>query len=297
METVYIKGLLHEKALTNEPCVMALGFFDGVHLGHRKLIETAREIAEQKNLTLTVMTFFPHPSNVLPAKQKINRYLSPLDVKKEIFKELGVKKLFIVTFNHEFAKLEPTDFVQKYICGLNCKHVVAGFDFTYGYQGLGNMETIKEDGCGEFDVTVVSKEMYKYIKISSTKIRELLNGGAVEAVPHFLGNFYSTYGQIESESYDLKNQKTVVKVSFKDDFMLPQKGTYLVGLKTEQYIFDGICILSENTSDIHTIHVHSRERLNLNSTLMIQWISELETLSKAEEDKTAEKDQMVVLVP
>ncbi len=289
METVYIKGTLNGKVKTNEPCVMALGFFDGVHLGHRKLIETAREIAEQKNLTLTVMTFFPHPSNVLPAKQKINRYLSPLDVKKEIFKELGVEKLFIVTFNHEFAKLEPADFVQKYISGLSCKHVVAGFDFTYGNQGMGNMETIKEDGCGEFDITVVPKEMYKDIKI-----RELLNGGTVEAIPHFLGSFYSTYGQIEGESYDLKNQKTVVKVSFKDDFMLPRKGTYLVGLKTEQYMFEGICILSENTSDIHTIHVHSGERLNLNSTLMIQWISELETLSKAKEDKTAEKDQMVV---
>ncbi|WP_186306604.1 FAD synthetase family protein [Siminovitchia fortis] len=293
METVYIKGPFDVKALENEPCVMALGFFDGVHLGHRKLIETSRGIAERKNLTLAVMTFFPHPSNVLPTNQKISKYLSPLDAKKEIFKDLGVEKLFIVTFNHEFAKLAPADFVQEYICGLNCTHVVAGFDFTYGYKGQGNMDRIRDDGDGEFDITVVSKETYKNIKISSTKIRELLNGGAVELVPHFLGNFYSTCGQIEDESYDLKNQKTMVKVSFKD-YMLPRKGTYLVRLKTEQDMIEGICTLSENTPDVHTIRVHSNDRLHLKPTVKIEWISELETLPKGEGAGTEEKGQMVV---
>ncbi|GIN96112.1 riboflavin biosynthesis protein [Siminovitchia terrae] len=293
METIYIRGLLDMKTLTSEPCVMALGFFDGVHLGHRELIETSRKIAEQKNLTLTVMTFFPHPSNVLPNNQKIDRYLSPLDAKKEIFKELGVEKLFIVTFNQDFAKLAPPAFVRKYICGLNCKHVVAGFDFTYGFKGQGNMERIVQDGGGEFDITVVSKKSYKEMKISSTKIRELLNNGAVAAIPHYLGSYYSTYGQIENESYDLDNQTIMVNMSF-DEYMLPRKGMYLIRLKMDSGVIEGICKLTESISGTQTIYIQSKKRPNLESRVKVEWILELEVLSPPETDEMVKKVQMVV---
>lgn len=288
METVYINGTIETEALTNnEDCVMALGFFDGVHLGHRKLIETSKEIAEQKNLTLTVMTFFPHPSNVLPTNRKITRYLSPLDAKKEIFKELGVEKLYIVTFNDEFAKLSPADFVQKYICGLNCRHVVAGFDFTYGYKGKGNMDRIREDGGGQFDISVVAKKSYKNNKISSTKIRELLKAGKANDIPHYLGEHYSTYGKVENESNDF------VTVSFKD-YMLPRKGTYLVKVETDRNTYDGIVTLSENISGSHLIYVFSNQGLDLKSTVKVKWITELETLSQTEAIELTKRSNKVV---
>ncbi|RST72998.1 FAD synthetase family protein [Siminovitchia acidinfaciens] len=293
MQTVYIKGPLDTKALTNDPCIIALGFFDGVHLGHRELIETARKIAKQKDLTLSVMTFFPHPSNVLPTKRKINRYLSPLDAKKEMFKELGVEKLFIVTFSHDFAKLAPADFVKSYICGLNCKHVVAGFDFTYGYRGQGNMQRIEEDGGGQFDITVVSKKSYKNKKISSTKIRELLNEGAVDDIPHYLGNHYCTSVEVESETFNLKTHTVMLTVSFKD-YLLPRSGTYLVRVETDQDVLEGICTLSEKVLGFQNIHVLSKESVTMKSRIKIKWLTELEALSISETANMMKKAQMVV---
>ncbi len=293
METVYIKELFDLETLTNEPCVMALGFFDGVHLGHRELIEASREIAEQKNLKLTVMTFFPHPSNVLPTSRKIDRYLSPLDAKIEIFKELGVEKLFVVKFNQDFAKLAPADFVEKYICGLNGKHVVAGFDFTYGFKGQGNMERILQDGGGKFDMTVVSKKSYKEVKISSSKIRELLNDGAVAEIPHYLGSYYSTRGKMEGESYDIDNRTIVMKMSF-DEYMLPKKGVYLIRLRTGTDIIEGLCDLTKSNSGVQNIYIESKERLNLESSMKVEWVSELEVLFPPETDEMVKKFQMVV---
>lgn len=293
METVYIKGPLDIKSIINSPCVISLGFFDGVHLGHRELIETSREIAEKKNLTLSVMTFFPHPSNVLPTKRKINQYLSPLDAKKEMFKALGVEKLFIITFNKDFAKLAPAEFVKNYICALNCKHVVAGFDFTYGHKGQGNMERMKEDGSNQFDLTVVSKKSYKNKKISSTKIRELLNEGAVDEIPYYLGNPYCTIGKVEGETLSMKTHSTILKVTF-TDYMLPRPGSYSVRIETDQGLFDGISTLSEQNAPVHTIHVLSGERLNINSQIKIMWLSELETLSLSETVEMMKKVQMVV---
>lgn len=298
VETVYMTGSLDVKALANEPCVMALGFFDGIHLGHRELIETSKQIAQQKNLTLSVMTFFPHPSNVLPTNRKINRYLSPLAEKKEIFKALGVEKLFIVTFNHEFAEVEPADFVQRYICGLNCKHVVAGFDFTYGHKGKGNMDSMKEDGNGKFDVTIVKRKSYKDIKISSTKIRELLEAGTPDLIPHYLGDHYSTHGWVESVSFNLKNQTAIVAICFKD-YLLPRKGIYLVELNAGEQTFQGVCSITENSDTPQKIHIQSKQGPNIISSVNVKsvnvkWLTELETLSPDETIQTAKKAQMVV---
>lgn len=137
METIYINRPFFGKREMHEPSVMVLGFFDGIHLGHRALIDTGKKIAKEKQLKLAVMTFFPHPSNVLPVKNKITSYLSPLPKKQSLLKNMGVEKLYIVKFTEQFSGISPSDFIERYIVGLNCKHVVAGFDFTYGHKGKG----------------------------------------------------------------------------------------------------------------------------------------------------------------
>lgn len=112
-----------------EPCVLALGFFDGVHLGHQELINLAKRIAKQQDLKLAVMTFFPHPKQIIGNDQTPQTYITPLEQKAKLMQDLGVDTLMVVNFDSAFANLSPSDFIEDYLCGFKCKHAVAGFDF------------------------------------------------------------------------------------------------------------------------------------------------------------------------
>ncbi len=137
--------------------MMALGYFDGVHLGHQKVIGTAKQIAEERNMTLAVMTFHPHPSHVLGRDQEPKDLITPLEDKISQIEQLGTEILYVVKFNEEFASLTPKQFVDQYVLGLNVQHAVAGFDFTYGKYGKGTMETMPLDLDGKADCTMVEK--------------------------------------------------------------------------------------------------------------------------------------------
>ena len=123
-------------------------------------------------------------------------YLTPLEVKIDKFAMLGVDKLFIINFDQGFAKVPPKEYIQKYVLGLGALHVVAGFDFTYGYKGEGTMQTMAMDGDGEFLVTVISKLDYKGKKIGSTMIRNLLANGEVDEISSYLGDYYETRAEV-----------------------------------------------------------------------------------------------------
>lgn len=119
------------------PTVMALGFFDGIHLGHQCVIRTAKKIADDRGYKSAVMTFHPHPSVVLGKKDAHVEYITPMRDKEKIVESLGIDILYVIKFDESFAGLLPQQFVDDYIIGLNVKHVVAGFDYSYGRLGKG----------------------------------------------------------------------------------------------------------------------------------------------------------------
>jgi riboflavin kinase / FMN adenylyltransferase len=245
-------------SLNSDPCVMALGFFDGVHKGHRKIIETAKEIAKKEKIKFTVMTFFPHPSNVISKTKKIDHYLSPLPVKKEIFKSLGVEKLFIVNFNTDFSKFSHQQFVEEYIVGLKCQHVVAGFDFTYGYKGQGNMNQMVLDSKGRFNITTVSKLEHNHEKISSTIIRESLNSGNVKNVPMYLEDYYSIKGKV-IRTHPINHNETVLTINIDHSYHLPKKSIYKIKTELDNSIFFGtlhVPIHNTGTIEVHLLNSH-----------------------------------------
>lgn len=142
MKTIHITHPHHLIKEEQAKSVMALGYFDGVHLGHQKVIGTAKQIAEEKGLTLAVMTFHPHPSHVLGRDKEPKDLITPLEDKINQIEQLGTEVLYVVKFNEVFASLSPKQFIDQYIIGLNVQHAVAGFDFTYGKYGKGTMETM-----------------------------------------------------------------------------------------------------------------------------------------------------------
>src|SRR5690625_2151358 len=134
-----------------------------------------------------VITFHPHPSVVLKKGTKHVKYIAPMSEKKAILESLDVDRLYVITFNKPLSSLSPEVFIDHFITGLNIKHLVAGFDFTYGYKGKGNMENIAQFTKGHFTYTTIPKVEYQGEKISSTKIRQYMENGNIQAVNTLLG--------------------------------------------------------------------------------------------------------------
>jgi riboflavin kinase/FMN adenylyltransferase len=133
MKIIYLNYPNHLTAEeTIGPLSMALGFFDGVHKGHQRVIGEAITHAKEKKVQSAVMTFDPHPSLVLGGRKEEVFYITPLQQKMEILKEMGVDVCFIVRFTSEFAQLTPEQFIRHFIKDLNVVHVAAGFDFSFG---------------------------------------------------------------------------------------------------------------------------------------------------------------------
>src|SRR5690606_14278257 len=105
----------------------------------------AKQIANEKKLTLACMSFFPHPKEVLKKGKEPVQYLMPMAQKQRVLKEMGVEKFYIIQFDPEFASLTPKQFVKKYLLDYGVKYVVAGFDYTYGCFGEGHMDRMRED--------------------------------------------------------------------------------------------------------------------------------------------------------
>ena len=251
MKVIHVNRSNWEKH-SNEamPCIMALGFFDGVHLGHQEVIKTAKREADKRNLLLAVMSFLPHPKEVLSKEDKMFPYIIPQEKKQEKLAKLEVEIFYLVHFDKEFAGLPPEKFVKKYLLDFGARIIVAGFDFTYGCHGKGNMERMKMDSNGLLDVIKVGKIESAGKKISSTMIRNLLFLGKVEQIPFFLGEPYQIEGTLSLNSKG-------INVFISPFYLLPSPGLYKVtvsnGFRTRQqeaFIDNGqIKLLASNKGD------------------------------------------------
>ena len=221
---------------------MALGYFDGVHLGHQEVIKTAIKIASDHGIKSAVMTFDPHPSVVLGKRLQHVEYITPIEEKIRVIENMGVDRLFIVHFTPEFANLLPQEFIDDYMIKLNVQHVVAGFDYTYGKMGKGTMETIQFHSRGKFEYSVVPKLSVADEKISSTLIRSSLREGKMDVIPMLLGRFYTTTGTV---IHGDKRGRTIgfptANVDVWEDFILPPTGVYAVKIQVSGSWYHGVC--------------------------------------------------------
>ncbi len=245
-----------------EPSVMALGYFDGIHLGHQEVILTAKKIAEERGFKSAVMTFYPHPSVVLRRAEEHVESITPLKMKEDIIAGLGIDILYIVKFDEDFAKLLPQQFVDDYIIRLQVKHVVAGFDFTYGRLGKGTMETLPFHARGEFTQTVIEKVEFQEEKISSTLLRGLIREGKMEEIPSILGRYYRVEGTVvHGDKRGRQIGFPTANVTLNDDYILPPVGVYAVRLKVKEHWYQGVCNIGykptfEPDEKVLSIEVH-----------------------------------------
>ncbi len=235
--------LTHPQQVKNDKStVMALGYFDGVHIGHQKVIQTAKTLAEKRGLLTSVMTFNPHPKEVLRKPAEPMRYITPLDKKIEIISNLGADQLFVVHFDQAFSKLTPQQFVDHYLIDLKVKHVVAGFDYSYGHLGKGTMETLPFHSRGVFEQTTVNKVELDELKVSSTLIRSKIVSGEVDQIFKLLGRNFEVEGKVVHGD---KRGRTIgfptANIKLVDRYMIPKLGVYAVTLKVKGKTFEGVC--------------------------------------------------------
>ncbi|MHC4396919.1 MAG: bifunctional riboflavin kinase/FAD synthetase [Planctomycetota bacterium] len=183
-------------------CILTIGNFDGVHIGHQKVLTAAREIATRNNTKLIMMTFDPHPLAVLQP-QKTPGILTPLPLRKHLLAELGVDYRLVLKTNLEMLKLSPANFVDKYLVkAIQPRVVVEGESFNFGFNRRGNVHTLYNLGSEKgFEVVIVEAREAKLsigrtVKISSTLIRNMLAEGKVADSAAALGRPYRLIGQV-----------------------------------------------------------------------------------------------------
>jgi riboflavin kinase / FMN adenylyltransferase len=272
----------HEFKENMAPKVLALGFFDGVHLGHQKVINSAVQTAKLKGVEAAVMTFHPHPSAVLSNGKKEVSYLTPLQEKLNQIAALGVDECYVIEFDKEFAKLTPQQFVDQYIIALNTVHVVAGFDFSYGSLGRGTMETLPFHSREVFDQTEIGKVVKSDEKISSTLIRSLIIDGKVNKVVDYLGRFYEVKGSvIQGEQRGRKLGFPTANIKLEENYICPKNGVYCVELLIEGKWYKGVCNIGEKPT-FHdaferTVEVHILDFSGdiYGKTVNVKWFTRL----------------------
>ncbi|QVK19441.1 bifunctional riboflavin kinase/FAD synthetase [Mycoplasmatota bacterium] len=261
--------------------VLALGYFDGLHIAHQSLIKKTLETAKENHYRSGLMTFQPNPKYLL-GKQKIESLLTPHHMKINLLDKMGVDYLFVVKFDLSIAKLSPRQFVEKFILALDTKHVVTGFDFLYGYKGKGNINTLFEDGKKLFGITMIDEQKINGVKISSSRIRELIVNGQVDEVKPYLGRLYTTEGIVihgfkrgREMGYPTANISTI------NNYLIPQNGVYIVKVKVFQQEYYGICNIGhnptfrENNNKSVEVHILNFDKYIYNEKITITWIKKI----------------------
>lgn len=164
--------------------VSCIGSFDGVHKGHQQLIKRTIDLADKNNVEPYVITFDPDPAVVIG---QAHYELTDLNRRIELFEHFGLKGVIVIPFNTELMRLSSEEFKKQILDKLNLNTLVCGFDFTYGYKGSGNAETLKKQGV---KVSVVNECLYYGKKISSTRIRKELQNNNLHLVNKLLGYEY-----------------------------------------------------------------------------------------------------------
>ncbi len=201
MEIIETNSDLSQLAKIKKGCVLTIGNFDGVHLGHQEIINAARKLADQRHSDLVLMTFEPHPVAIL-YPEKAPGVLTPIVLKKHLLNQFGVDCLVILESSYRILNLSPESFVDEFLLkSVQPDVVVEGEDFNFGYGRSGNIRILKELGQKfNFGIVVVPGKEIKLAdeqnaRVSSTLIRHLLHKGKVADAAKALGRYYRLSGQ------------------------------------------------------------------------------------------------------
>ncbi|MEK6152357.1 bifunctional riboflavin kinase/FAD synthetase [Flavobacteriaceae bacterium 3-367] len=228
---------------------ITIGTFDGVHLGHRKILKRLINDAKTLNLRATVLTFFPHPRMVLQKDTDI-KLLNTIEERIQILEETGLDCLIIHPFTKEFSRLSATEFVRDILVNnLRIKKIVIGYDHRFGRNRNANINDLTAFGNTlDFEVEEIPAEEIDHVSISSTKIRKALQEGDIKMANTYLGYAYMLTGTIKKgkglgRQLNFPTANLLIEEGYK---LIPRNGVYVVKSNLDNRVIHGMMNIGYN---------------------------------------------------
>ncbi|HCW08644.1 MAG TPA: riboflavin biosynthesis protein RibF [Cytophagales bacterium] len=224
--------------------VVTSGTFDGVHLGHQKILHRLKEIAAKNNGETVVITFWPHPQMVLRPDSTSLKLLNTFEEKAELIKAEGIQHLIRIPFTKEFSQRTSIDFIQNIL--VNCigtKKLVIGYDHRFGHNREGSFEQLKINApTYGFDVEEIPRQDIDNIGVSSSKIRKALETSDIITATHFLGRPYSLTGRVvKGDQLGRVLGYPTANIDIDSHYkLIPSDAIYAVTIKHENQFYKGM---------------------------------------------------------
>ncbi len=248
--TVYSKTDLHGDDLKTAlgPVALALGFFDGIHLGHQRLLSECESLATRTDARSGLLSFDRHPlMEIFPRYAPF--LLMTNEEKAEKALEFGMDYVIFLPFSNKLRKLSPDDFIFSLLLSVfDLRGVVCGFNYSFGYKGKGNAEELKRVLAKKNIPVIISPALNSEGRtVSSTVIRELLETGDVQSAQELLGRAYALNGTIQQGKH-LGRQYKIPTANLKTDTLkiMPKSGVYFTRITVDGKSYDGLTNLGHN---------------------------------------------------
>lgn len=267
-----------------EPTVLVLGYFDGIHLGHKALFERARKVADERGLTVTVLTFPESPrlafSRFTP---ELLLHLTSEEQRYLLLEKNGVDQLVMTPFTSEFASNTPEEFIERYVKGLNAQALVAGFDYHFG-----NCRADVQDLMELFDgqVEIVSEVSLSGEKVSSTRIRQAIQSGDVSLANQLLGYPFMTEGiVVHGDARGRTIGYPTANLAPFDRVHLPSEGVYVAEVEVDGKRYRAMTSVGKNVTFDGTelrieAHIFGFDRFIYGEKMTIFWLEKIRDMVK-----------------
>ena len=241
MEIIHLKK---NQTYMLDNSVIAIGYFDGLHLGHMQLIDEVKAISQKTGLKKGIMTFDKHPKVVFG--QNDFQYLMSLEEKIRMIEQMSFDYFFIIDFDEEVAQYQPETFISKYIVQNHIQYIVCGFDFHFGNQGKGNGHTLEQLSKNNYQVKIIKKYEIDHKKVSSSIIRNYIHAGEIEKANQLLNRPYRITGKV------IHGKKNGHKVGFPTanvevgQYVVLKRGVYAVYINVKGKRLKGMANIGIN---------------------------------------------------
>lgn len=269
--------------------VVTSGTFDGVHLGHQKIIQRLDEISRKNMGESVVITFWPHPRIILRPTDLSLKLLNTFEEKAELLRQQNIDHLIRIPFTKEFSQLTSQEFITNILVEtIGTKKLVIGYDHRFGKNREGSFEQLKLNGpTYGFEVEEIPQQDIDHVAVSSSKIRKALEGGDIDTATHFLGRPYSLTGRV------IKGDKLGRVLGFptanidldSHDKLIPTEGIYAVRVSYEKMEFGGMLYIGtrptvDGSKRSIEVNIFNFEKEIYGESLLISFIKLLRMDSK-----------------
>ena len=302
------------KVNKEKPNYIALGSFDGLHLGHLSLLKKIIELAKENNGLSMVFTYKNHPKTLVDP-ENVPKLIMDTETKLDCLKEASIDRVVLKEFTNEFMKIPPEEFIEILCGNYNIKGIVVGFNFRFGHKNLGDIKLLEKlkDKYG-YKIYIINPYTYKDDVISSSRIRESILNGDVKEASIMLSRPYLIKGKV---IHGKKLGRTIgfptANLEFDLKYVIPKKGVYYTNVEYKKKIYKGITSVGNNPTvngqelTIETFILDFKEEIYgeeikiffieiIRDEIKFNSLEELITAIKKDEDFAKNKDVLVKIM-